>query len=319
MTSAHNEKIDVEFLEFSFPLYASVSWKHLEQTLRQKERHNRIVAPIPNKSMEWTEQLVAEAEEYLRFSKDLFWLPPERLLQYPIDGLSDIELAALAEIALLRVDDDSVTGADLSSLFKRSEEAWAQTLESPQGALLLDYAWIFKDIADCHLVKQDTKGIDIIETALAHDLRYGDGRYTLSFIQELARSHVECGDLEKGLDIYAELFKYDPFELSTYDSAAHSLCLIGMHSLGLATAKRWIQISQHWDDPYAHSHDFDLLFLTSQNKEDVPLDECSPEALERYMDNLLCIEPVEPADSLLELAKRAIPDIETRTVKTVPV
>ncbi len=318
MTSAHNEKIDVEFLEFSFPLYASVSWKHLEQTLRQKERHNRIVAPIPNKSMEWTEQLVAEAEEYLRFSKDLFWLPPERLLQYPIDGLSDIELAALAEIALLRVDDDSVTGADLSSLFKRSEEAWAQTLESPQGALLLDYAWIFKDIADCHLVKQDTKGIDIIETALAHDLRYGDGRYTLSFIQELARSHVECGDLEKGLDIYAELFKYDPFELSTYDSAAHSLCLIGMHSLGLATAKRWIDLGT-LGHPYAHSHDFDLLFLTSQNKEDVNFDDCSAESIQRYLGHLLCSQPMRPASCLPELAKRAVPDIEVRPVKTMPV
>ena len=205
---------------------------------------------IPDIDADEAAVIVAETLE-----ADRVWtqsVPPERFLQDAAKGpLSDFKRAVLAEIAF-HVSD---VGRDHNNKDEQGKW-WAiamaslnEIAKSPTASPLLWYEDIYLELAYAMQGDPNRESIRWAKCALAHDLRYYEGRNALSLLRDLAEMHIAVGDLDKGLMMLTALLRHTPDDIWLYNVMAISFDRYGLTEIGAQATRRGLELMDAQGDP----------------------------------------------------------------------
>jgi hypothetical protein len=124
-----------------------------------------------------------------------------------------------------------------------------RVLDSPTANPMLWYQDIYLDVAQEYRIKNDSHALDLLKRGLAHDLRHYEGHNAGNMLLDLARSHLELGQLDRGLVLLVRMLHNDPADVWTYNTMALTLGGVGLAELGRKATRRGLDLVRATGDP----------------------------------------------------------------------
>lgn len=184
-----------------------------------------------------------------------------------IGAMTDFKWAAIAERLLESKRDGGKADRDA-----RATALLTEVGLSPTASPMLSYESFYRDLAEAALLKSDTRALDWLRRALAHNLRYHQGDDVMFALVDLVSAYLQLDQLDEGLRMLAALIRYDPTSQWLYRFMATGFGVLGLTDLGLRGARKGLALLDETGDP-DDLHDellmaeFDLLASVKRGRE----------------------------------------------------
>ncbi|MGD2158104.1 MAG: hypothetical protein PVG14_09100 [Anaerolineales bacterium] len=188
------------------------------------------------------EVIVAETLE-----ADRIWnLPPEELLGkgFSRKRMSDFKRAVIAELFFNAAEVTREEGELEQALMSRNMAFvfLEESLSTPTASPLLWYEDVYWEIAQFTPAEETSKSRDWLVRGLAHNLQHNEGNNARSYLQDLADSHLEGGELDRGLMMLSALLRQDPADIWIYNNIAITFDRYGLTEVGSQAAGRGLNL-----------------------------------------------------------------------------
>lgn len=247
----------------------------------------------------------------------------EEMLETDSEALSDWELAVRAELLLGAASAarqmEDVPPEAIALLETGAWAALEAALDSPTVSPMLHYQDIYYDVAEEYWIRGNCRAIDLLKRALAHDLRYERGNNAPGILRDLAEAHIRLGDLDLGVDLFAQLLCNDPADIWTYNHLAFVLDPPDLADLAIEVAVKGLALAEATGDPEELEEQLqerlEHLRATGEPGIEVSL---APHILSDLRDALALDFDAGLGLSAEALCRRLVPDLDTVPVKEPP-
>ncbi len=299
--------------------YSAVTEEVIKKCQQDYRAGHDLGRSIPGLSAAEAAIIVAESLE-----ADLLWQsPPPAIRQEAHEPLSDWGLAVLAEIFFSLADRSPKT---TDSPDERREEllsmAWTAlewALDSPTASPLLWYEEIYFDIAQEYRLDDDRRAVDFMKRGLVHNLHYNDGNNAKNFLRDLAETYLELDELDRGLEMLTGLLHHNPAEIWVYNLIAITFDRFGLVELGLAAARRGLELVEATGDPEGlHEQLVDALNDMQQSERRGREAEVNPDVIAGFRNALTLDFEAGQHHPVIELCRELVPDLDRIPFKRPP-
>jgi tetratricopeptide (TPR) repeat protein len=250
--------------------------------------------------------------------------PLEELLDSDLKGLSDWELAVEAEFLFFVAASGTKQAKNIPPELSRLLEtrAWAAleaALDSPTASPMLWYGDMFFDVAQEYRLRGNRRAIDLLKRALAHDLRFDEGKNAAGMLRDLAEAHVELGDSDLGIGLFAQVLRNYPADIWTYNELAFLLDSPDLAELAIeATAKGLALIEATGDPEKLEEQLLEQLERLQANRQPGSTVKLDPNVLGEMRAALAMDFDAGSGLSAEELCRKLVPDLDRVPVKKPP-
>jgi len=263
-------------LDVVMPMYATVTREEAAAICGAVAGGEDLDAVIPGRSRAWVaaaweelDKARALAEEWLYLEDDEF----SNAIRTVLPTLEDFSLAVVYEATQLRDNRDI---QDLAC------EALRRIPLNRNGSVLLNYEWLYADMAQYDVMEDGQARLDLYRLAMQHNLMLGDGEALLSQLEGLMAELFRQGLMDEGVNKLACLVHAMPFRFSTWDSAMNSF--MGMKKYAPAL---WMLTQAMKTTSEPDTLDELLVLRKSLRRKLTLMNDCSAEPWEYALWNLL--------------------------------
>ena len=192
-----------------------------------------------------------------------------------------------------------------------------QALRSATASPMLSYGEVFLDVAEAAAAADDPIEAQMwIKRALAHELRFAEGRNAVLLLTDLARISIEAGDVERGLQILAGLLRDDPGNIWAYSATAYLLDECGLPEISAEAARRGLALLDAEGDPEKLRGQMEMLLESATTgQRQGPGKTVAPAVLNELRAALQTDFGAEELRPVAALCREVVPDIDEMPVK----
>ncbi len=231
---------------------------------------------------------------------------------------SDFEMATMAELALEIVEEANSASRKESAEWFAIAYALLETIaNSPTASPMLWYEDIFVDLSEAAKSFDSQKALQFLKRGLVHNLRYNDGDNAFNFLQDIADWHIQCKEVDRGLEIFIALLQQKPDDIWIYNELALSCQNAQLNDLSTRAAQRGLELLKAKGDPDQLSLQLKQIIKETQRQKNPAHNavQITPSILED-MNMALNLDFDTASSRPLEiLCRELVPDIDTMPVK----
>lgn len=298
-------------LNTALPLYANVIRQELEAIHLAVDKGFELSTIYPSKSPTWILSAINESKKTETLADKWMMLDIDDFLNIPLAGLDDFSLAAYHTIALLREESPST---DSPKPHDKMNEAMRRIVKNTVGSALLDYNWLYGDIADYDVLDDDREHLHLLKVRIVHDLTYENGRNVMDNLLDLACNTIRCEKMTEGIHMLIQLIRNNPLNFKLFENAFHVFEGNGQYraaNMMISGARRVVSIT----GKNRHELD-DLEFYATCNNDLHATDPSVPLPWERTLQTVIKKIPTQfHPTTVSKLARQLIGDLDSIPIK----